>query len=283
MPSARSLALVGLLAAGCFSDSLGETSYAASSAGSTSDATTTSTSSDSAGTSSNATTSTTSTSTSTTGDSGEVTSEPTTGTATSTTTTTATDSDTSTTGDTLPPSPLVLAPDFAGCVLLSNAMAPYAGPSVCAQFAEDAGATADDAPIAVDLELGPAMSREARAFLHFAVPPELAGVTITKVTLAFTVLQSDAAAGPEGDLYSVGEFTADSLEMGPPGKLDLLEIGSVDEPVPGGVILRELPPGAVVPGQPLLLGVFATTVDSLIVHGPASGPALAPRLTIAFE
>jgi hypothetical protein len=277
MPSARSLALVGLLAAGCFSDPLGETS-AASSAGATSDATT-STTSASAGTSSNSD----SDSTSTTADTGEVASDPTTTTTTTSTTADTTDTDTSTTGDTLPPSPLVVAPEFAGCVLLSNIMVPYDGPAVCAQAAKTAGMTADDAPIAIDLELGPAMGREARAFLRFTVPQELEAATVTKATLALTVLGSSAAAGPEGDLYMVGEFTADSLENGPPEKVELLEIGSVDEPVPGGVVVRELPPSALVPGQPLLLGVFASAADSLIIHGPASGPDLAPRLTIDFE
>ncbi|MEZ4380802.1 MAG: hypothetical protein R3A79_05615 [Nannocystaceae bacterium] len=275
---ARSTALAGLLATGCFSDSLGATRDAASSAGSSSEATT------------GAETTSQATSQATTGTSTDATSSTSTSTSTASATTdaatdpTTTDpTTTGTTGDPPPPSPLVLTPEFAGCVLLSNSMAPYAGPDECAEFATLAGNTADKGAIVVDLVLGVGQSREARAFLRFAVPPELADATITKATLTLTVLESDAAAGPEGDLYEVSEFTAESLNMGHPTLGALLESGAVDEPVPGGVILRDVAPELVVAGAPLHLGVVATSADSLVVHGEPSGPDLAPRLTIEFE
>lgn len=171
--------------------------------------------------------------------------------------------------------------EIAACVLLELDALPHLGPSQCQMMADVSNGTKTTGLMIVDQAFSNAQGREARIYLRFAIPAELAGQTITALTLGLHTADGAYAGGPSGDLHATAAFDLPSLETSAPKSTGMvapsLDVAN-DAPV-AFVVSPEL----AVPGAPLHLGLWATSDDGTLFRGLGDDAPARPTLTIFHE
>jgi hypothetical protein len=118
--------------------------------------------------------------------------------------------------------------------------------------------------LAVDL-LDSATQNPWEAFIRFDADDQLAGRTVTAVTLRMVVTTSASASGPDsGSVFRVSAFTRASLDTTTPTKLDATALaGSRGAVTQNDVVDWPLSPTLVTSSAPVYLGVYPNDTNGV--------------------
>jgi len=185
-----------------------------------------------------------------------------------------------------PPEPMmeevVVVASLATCVLLPFFPLPYVGPLDCEIAAEFNDKVDEVGVMILDTAFFPAGSRSSRIYIRFEIPVAPVDRVLTSATLTLQASASPDAGAPwSGELFLSDPFDAAGLKVFAPAGIVLTE--DPGPSVPDQPSNWQIPPVAVVPNQPLYLGLGPLGTDGVLFRSSRASEDKKPRLTLIYQ